>query len=68
MDVPTGLDQGPFGPRKELPLICGLCGTPCQGDGCPTCKTEREDAKALIERRLRHDRDEKDTLIRDVEE
>jgi len=41
---------------------------PYDGDESPACKTEREDAKKLIERRLREDREEKDRLIRDVEE
>ncbi|TKJ30157.1 MAG: hypothetical protein CEE40_05790 [Chloroflexi bacterium B3_Chlor] len=44
---------------------------PYDGEECPACKTEREDAKKLIERRLREDReekDDKDSLIRDVEE
>ena len=58
----------PMGPMEALPAICGLCGTPYQDDECPTCRTEREDAKALIERRLREDREDKDRLIRDVEE
>ena len=51
----------------ELPIICALCRTPYEGDECPTCRTEREDAKRLIEDRLRQDREEKDRLIRDVE-
>ena len=60
--------MAPLGPVEELPIICGLCGTPYVDDECPTCRTEREDAKRLIERRLREDREEKDRLIRDVEE
>ena len=32
----------PLGPVEELPLICGLCGTPYTGDECPTCKAERK--------------------------
>jgi len=58
----------PTGPVEELPLICGLCTTPHQSEECPTCKTEREDAKRVIEERLRRDREHKDRLIRDVEE
>ncbi|TKJ30159.1 MAG: hypothetical protein CEE40_05800 [Chloroflexi bacterium B3_Chlor] len=33
----------PLGPTEELPVICGLCGTPYGEDECPTCKKERED-------------------------
>ena len=58
----------PIGPVEEPSLICGLCRTPYEGDECPTCRTEREDAKRVIEERLREDREEKDRLIRDVEE
>ena len=58
----------PLGPVEELPVICGLWWTPYEGDECPTCRTEREDAKRWIEQRLRHDMDEKDRLIEDVEE
>jgi len=58
----------PLGSLEEPPLICGLCRTPYEGDECPTCRTEREDAKRVIEERLREDREEKDRLIRDVEE
>ena len=58
----------PIGPVEEPPVICGLCRTPYEGDECPTCRTEREDAKRVIEERLRGDREEKDRLIRDVEE
>ena len=57
-----------LGPVEEPPIICGLCGTPYDGKECPTCKAEREAAKRLIEERLRQDREEKDRLIRDVEE
>jgi hypothetical protein len=39
----------PIGPVDELPLVCGLCGTPYQDDACPTCRQEREDAKRLTE-------------------
>ena len=39
-----------------------------EGGECPTCRTEREDAKRVIEERVRGDREEKDRLIRDVEE
>ena len=58
----------PLGPVEELPVICGLCRTPYTDDQCPTCKTEREDAKRLIQRRLREDRENKDRLIEDIEE
>ena len=58
----------PLGPAQELPLICGLCRTPYTGGECPTCGIEREDAKRVIENRLRQDREEKDRLIRDVED
>jgi len=58
----------PIGPVQELPVICGLCGTPYTDDECPTCRTEREDAKRVIEERLRQDREDKDRLIGDVEE
>jgi hypothetical protein len=58
----------PLGPVEELPVICGLCRTPYTDDECPTCKTEREHAKKWIEERLRKDREDKDSLIRDVEE
>jgi len=58
----------PLGPVEETPIVCGLCRTTYQGDECPACKTEREDAKRVIEERLRRDRDEKDRLIGDVEE
>jgi hypothetical protein len=57
----------PIGPVQELPIICGLYRTPYEGDGCPTCRQEREDAKRVIEERLRAHRDEKDRLVRDVE-
>ena len=49
-------------------MICGLRGTPYDRDECPTCRAEREEAKGVIERRLREDRQEKDKLIRDVKE
>jgi len=58
----------PLGPGAELPIICGLSRTPYKDDECPTCRVEREDAKRVIEERLHHDREEKDRLIRDVEE
>jgi len=58
----------PLGPLEELPIICGLCGTPYTDDECPSCRQEREDAKRLIEERLRQDREEKDRLIRDAED
>ncbi len=58
----------PIGPAEEPPVICGLCRTPYKDDECPTCRTEREDAKGVIEERLRRDREQKDRLIGDVEE
>jgi len=58
----------PLFPVQELPVFCGLCGTRYDGEECPTCRAEREDAKRVIEERLRGDREEKDRLIRDVEE
>jgi hypothetical protein len=67
-DQEVMLIVAPIGRVEELPIICGLCGTPYDGDECPTCRTEREDAKRVIEERLRRDRDQKDRLIRDVEE
>jgi len=58
----------PIGPVEELPIICGLCGTPYTDDECPTCKTEREDAKRVIEDRLTKNGEETDGLIDDVED
>jgi hypothetical protein len=58
----------PLGPVEEPPIICGLCRTPYEGKGCPTCKAEREAAKRVIEERLRQDREEKDRLMKDVED
>ena len=58
----------PLGPVEVVPLICGLCRTPYEGKECPTCKAEREDAKRVIEETLRRHSEEKDRLIRDVEE
>jgi len=43
----------PLGAVRQLPTICGLCMTPYTGDECPTCRMEREEAKRVIERRLR---------------
>jgi len=62
------LVKAPIGPVEELPIICGLCATPYSDDECPTCRVEREDARRVIEERLRHDRDEKDGLIRDIKD
>ena len=67
-DQEVMLIVAPLGPVEELPIICGLCGTPYADDECPACRAEREDAKRLIEERLRRDREEKDRLIRDMEE
>ena len=39
----------PLGPTQELPLICGLRGTPHTGDECPTSRDERQEAKSAIE-------------------
>ena len=58
----------PVGPVGEPLILCGLCRTPYEGDECPACRQEREDAKGVIEERLREDREEKDRLIDDVEE
>ena len=58
----------PVGPVEELPTLCGLCRTPYEGDECPVCRQEREDAKRVIEERLGEDRDEKDRLIAEVED
>jgi len=58
----------PIGPVEELPIICGLCGTPYSDDECPTCRTERQDPKRVIEKRMRRAREDKDGLIEDVEE
>jgi Fe-S cluster biogenesis protein NfuA len=52
-------------------LICGLCWTQYEGAECPACKAEREQAKRVIEQRLRQHREEKeetDRPITDVEE
>ena len=49
-------------------MICRLPCTPCKGNECPTCRAEREEAKRVIEERLRRDREERNRLIRDVEE
>jgi hypothetical protein len=57
----------PLGPVEELPVICGLCGTPYEGDECPTCRQEREDAKRLIGGESSEDRHEKGLLIGDTE-
>jgi hypothetical protein len=67
-DQEVMLIVAPLGPVQELPIICGLCGTPYSNDECATCRTEREDAKRMIEERLWRDREEADRLIRDVEE
>jgi hypothetical protein len=58
----------PLGPVEELPIMRGLGGTPYTDDGCPTCRTEREDAKKVIEERLRREREETDRLIGDLED
>ena len=58
----------PVGSVEEPPTLCGLCRTPYDADECPTCRAEREDAKTVIEERLREDREDKDRLISDVEE
>ena len=51
-----------------MPVFCGLCGTRYDGEECPTCRAEREEARRVIEERLRRDSEEKDRLIRDIEE
>ena len=58
----------PLGPIEELPVICGLCGTPYEGDECPTCKAEREEARKFVQERLRRDGEEKNGLIKEIEE
>ena len=58
----------PIGSVEEPPVICGLCRTPYEGDGCPTCRTEREDAKRVIEERLSRDREDNDSLTWRTEE
>ena len=58
----------PLARVEEPPMICRLCWAPCAGEECPTCEAERESAKRVIEGRLRQDRQQKDRLIRDVEE
>lgn len=50
----------PLGPAPEQATICGLGGTPYDGDECPTCKAEQEEAKRVIEERLRRDREEEE--------
>ena len=57
----------PLGAVEEPPIICGLCRTPYERKECPTCKAEREAAKRVIEERLRQDQEEKDRLMKDVE-
>ncbi len=57
-----------LGPVEELPIICGLCRTPYTDDECPTCRIEEEQAKRLIEERLRKDREDKDRLVGDLED
>jgi len=47
-DQEVVLIVAPLGPMAELPIIRGLCGTAYDGDECPTCRTEREDAGRLI--------------------
>ena len=42
-----------LGAERQLATICGLCMTPYSGDECPRCRQEREEAKRVIERRLR---------------
>ena len=58
----------PIGGVEELPVICGICRTPYEGDECPTCRQEREDAKKVIEERLRERTEETYGLISDLEE
>ena len=41
-----------IGPVEEPLIHCGLCRTPYEGDECPVCRTEREEAKRVIEERL----------------
>jgi len=48
--------------------LCGPFDTQYDGLKCPTCRSEREEAKRVIERSLGQDRLEKDRLTRDLEE
>ena len=54
-DQEVMLIVAPLGPVEEPPIICGLCGTPRTDDECPTCRTEWEDAKRVIDERFRRD-------------
>ncbi len=58
----------PLGPVEELPVVCALCGTPYSDDERPTCKRQREDAKRVIDERLKRNREETHRLIRDMED
>jgi len=53
----------PLGEARKVPTICGLCMTSYAGDECPTCRVEREEAKRVIERRLRR-RAQRDEQVR----
>ena len=33
----------PLPPAQEVSTICVVCGTPCQGGECATCRAEREE-------------------------
>jgi len=56
-----------LGPTEELPVICGLCGSPYDGDECPTSSADLEYAKRAVEERLPRNREKKDRIIRDLE-
>jgi len=45
----------------------GLSGTPSEGDVCPACKAECEEAKRVIEKRFKRAKDT-ESVIWDVEE
>ena len=47
-DQEVMLIVAPIGPVEEPSVICGLCRTPYEGDECPACRQEREDAKGVI--------------------
>jgi len=53
---------------KVPPTMSRLCWAPYEGEECPTCKAEREQAKGVIEERLLQDREEREQLIKDVED
>jgi hypothetical protein len=58
----------PPGPVGEHPVICGLCLSWYDGEQCATCKAERQAGKTVIDESLRQHGEEKDRLVKDVEE